>query len=80
MAERILRFPEVRAMTGLSRSSIYLRINEGMFPRPILLGRRMVGWRESEVAAVNAARVRGETDDEIRSVVQKLETARKNVA
>jgi prophage regulatory protein len=80
MPERILRFPEVRSLSGLSRSTIYLRIAEGLFPPAILLGKRMVGWRESEVAAVNAARIRGATDEEIRSLVRDLETARQHVA
>jgi prophage regulatory protein len=74
--ERILRFPEVRELSGLSRSSIYLRINEGLFPRPLLLGPRMVGWPASEVAALNAARIRGENDDEIKALVIRLEVAR----
>jgi prophage regulatory protein len=78
--ERILRFPEVKRLSGLSRSSIYFRISEGLFPRPILLGRRMVGWRELEVAAVNAARIRGATDDEIRALVHELDTGRAKVA
>ena len=46
---RILRLPLVRERTGLSRSSIYLRISEGRFPRPISLGERAVGWLESEI-------------------------------
>jgi len=46
---RILRLPSVRERTGLSRSSIYLRISEGRFPKPISLGERAVGWLESEI-------------------------------
>jgi prophage regulatory protein len=53
MTDRILRFPEVKKLSGMSRSTIYLRITEGLFPRPIQLGARMVGWRESEVATMN---------------------------
>jgi prophage regulatory protein len=49
MAHTILRLPAVRARTGLSRSTIYLRILEGNFPRPISLGVRAVGWVESEI-------------------------------
>ena len=48
-APRILRLPGVQARTGLSRSSIYLRISQGRFPKPISLGERAVGWVESEV-------------------------------
>ena len=46
---RILRLPEVRRSTGLSRSTIYLRIAEGRFPKPVSLGGRAVGWLEAEV-------------------------------
>ena len=46
---RILRLPLVRERTGLSRSSIYLRISEGRFPRPVSLGERAVGWLESDI-------------------------------
>jgi len=49
MADTILRLPSVRARTGLSRSTIYLRISEDRFPRPISLGGRAVGWIESEI-------------------------------
>jgi prophage regulatory protein len=80
MSDRILRLPEVKALCGLGRSTIYLRVNERLFPRPILLGPRMVGWRESEVAAINAARVRGSGDEEIRALVVQLEAARKSAA
>ncbi len=45
----ILRLPAVKARTGLSRSTIYLRISEGSFPKPVALGGRAVGWIEAEV-------------------------------
>lgn len=47
----ILRRKQVEARTGLSRSTIYLRIQEGSFPRPINLGARAVGWLENEIEA-----------------------------
>ena len=46
---RILRLPEVLARTGLSRSTIYVRLDQGRFPRPVSLGARAVGWIEAEV-------------------------------
>ena len=49
MATSILRLPTVKARTGLSRSTIYLRISEGHFPTSIPLGGRAVGWIESEI-------------------------------
>jgi len=67
-------------LSGLSRSSIYGHIRDGVFPRPVTLGPRMVAWLLSEVIAVNMARIRGIPDDEIRSLVQNLAIARQNVA
>jgi prophage regulatory protein len=49
MMHIILRLPEVKHRTGLSRSTIYLRISMGTFPQPVALGDRAVGWIESEV-------------------------------
>lgn len=47
---KILRLPQVKTQTGLSRSSIYLRISEGNFPKQIDLGGgRAVGWLEADI-------------------------------
>ncbi|TNF09946.1 MAG: AlpA family transcriptional regulator [Vibrionaceae bacterium] len=51
MTTAILRLPAVKARTGLSRSTIYLRISEGRFPKPVSLGGRAVGWVEAEITA-----------------------------
>ncbi|MFZ2493468.1 MAG: AlpA family phage regulatory protein [Thermoanaerobaculia bacterium] len=56
---------------------LYMRIGERLFPAPIRLGVRMVAWRYSEVVAVNEARLRGATDDELRELVGVLEAAPK---
>lgn len=53
----ILRRKQVEERTGLSRSTIYLRIQEGTFPRPINLGARAVGWLENEIESWLAARM-----------------------
>ena len=46
----ILRLPQVKARTGLSRSTIYARIAQGSFPKPVPLGgARAVGWVESQI-------------------------------
>ena len=46
---RILRGKQVQELTGLSRSTIYLRIAQGDFPKAVSLGARAVGWLESEI-------------------------------
>lgn len=45
----ILRRNQVQDRTGLSRSTIYLHIQKGTFPKPIKLGERSVGWLENEI-------------------------------
>jgi prophage regulatory protein len=49
VADSILRLPAVKTRTGLSRSTIYLRVSQGTFPRPVSLGGRAVGWLEAEI-------------------------------
>ena len=80
MVQAILRLPAVKAESGASRSTIYLRIEQGLWPKPVRLGPRSVGWPASEVAAINTARIAGMTDGEIRILVVKLEAARKTAA
>ena len=46
---RFLRISAVEALTGLSRTTIKVRLAEGHFPRPVSLGSRAVGWIEAEV-------------------------------
>ena len=45
----ILRRGQVEREVGLKRSTIYQRMQEGTFPRPIRLGERAVGWRASDI-------------------------------
>ena len=51
MVNKILRLPQVKSQTGLSRSTIYLRIKNKEFPESISLGGRAVGWLESDIQA-----------------------------
>ncbi|GHU06581.1 hypothetical protein AGMMS50225_01950 [Betaproteobacteria bacterium] len=50
-ARSILRRHQVEARTGLSRSSIYIKVRNKEMPAPISLGARAVGWLESEIDA-----------------------------
>ncbi|MBE0625526.1 MAG: AlpA family transcriptional regulator, partial [Burkholderiales bacterium] len=53
-----LRRRQVEARTGLARSTIYQYITDGVFPKPVPLGPRAVGWLEAEVSEWIAERVR----------------------
>ena len=47
--ENLLKMPEVRAKTGLSRSHLYALAQNGEFPKPLKLSERSSAWVESEV-------------------------------
>ncbi len=74
--EPIFRRPRVEDTSGYSRSTLYLRISQGLWTRPVSLGPRAVGWPAGEVAALNAARIASKSDDEIRRLVTQLHIAR----
>ena len=54
MIKKIYRLPEVMNTTGLSRSSIYLRVSTDEFPKPVKIGRRAIGWPEESIIAWQA--------------------------
>ena len=74
----IFRLPVVLHERGdRSRSAHYQDIQDGLYTPPVSIGARAVGWPAGEVAVLNAARIAGKTDDEIRALVVKLIAARK---
>jgi prophage regulatory protein len=77
MPKTILRLPAVLKESGLSRSTLYLRISQGLWTKPVSLGGRTVGWPASEIHTLNAARIAGQTDSEVRALVQNLQVDRK---
>jgi len=77
MPKTILRLPSVKSESGLSRSTLYLRITQGLWTKPISLGGRSVGWPASEVPPLNTARIAGKTDEDVRVLVRLLEAGRK---
>jgi len=70
MPEKILRLPNVLDRTGLSRSTVYLRVTEGRFPKPVSLGARAVGWIETEVEEWIARQI--EVSREIRGQLPRV--------
>ena len=49
MLTKILRLPEVLAITGLSRSTIYRLLGSNSFPKPVKLSERTIGWFENDI-------------------------------
>lgn len=72
----ILRRRQIEAESGYSRSTLYLRIAQGLWTKQVSLGARAVGWPAIEVDALNAARIAGKSDAEIRVLVAMLHSAR----
>jgi prophage regulatory protein len=65
-SQRAIRLPELKNQTGLSRSTIYDKLNpkspryDSTFPLPKKLGSRAIGWIEAEVQAwIESRRVMG---------------------
>ncbi len=76
MTTAILRIPATKSQSGYSRSTLYLRMAQGLWTKQISLGPRAIGWPSTEVSALNAARIAGKTDDEIRLLVKSLHAKR----
>jgi prophage regulatory protein len=54
--QAIIRFPKVRELTGLSRSTIWRLYQQGSFPKPLQLGANSVGWDRASVESWLASR------------------------
>ncbi len=80
MSQAILRLPEVLRQRGLSRSTHYDDIKKGLYTKPVKIRERARGWPEYEVIALNAARIAGKGDDEIRFLVKRLLADRESAA
>lgn len=73
----ILRLPEVKRAQGhRSDASVYNLIRDGLFTTGVAIGQRAKGWPDYEVEAINAARVAGKSDADIRELVNRLHANR----
>lgn len=69
---KIIRRPDVLDMTGWSKSTLYNRINDGLFIKPVSLGLRSVGFPLGEVEQIIKYMVAGKSQDELRQLVSFL--------
>ena len=61
--DRLLKLSEVLEMVQVSRSTLYLMMNNGRFPRPVRVHLRCVRWRESELVQWMASRQKASRAD-----------------
>ncbi|MDO6525368.1 AlpA family phage regulatory protein [Motilimonas sp. 1_MG-2023] len=73
---KIIRRPEVLAKTGFSKSTLYNRIKAGLFPLPISLGARAVGFVECECDKVIQAMIAGYSEPQLKGLVTEIVTNR----
>ena len=59
MSNRVIKIKEVCELTSLSKTTIYRRINDGSFPKPISLGPQRIAFVEKEVIGWIAAHIAG---------------------
>ena len=71
-----LPIKEVLRRKGGGRSSLYAEINSGLFPKPLKLGKRRIGWPECEVDAVLRFLLRGENQSDLKDFICVLEQKR----
>ena len=74
---KIIRMNKMKECSGYSRSGIYQKISVGLWPKPVSLGPRAVGWVESEIQSVLAARVAGKSEEQIRALIATLTANRR---
>jgi len=78
---RIIRKTVVREKMGIgSDSGVYAHVEEGTLTPPIKIGLRASGWPEYEIDAINAARIAGKSNDEIRELIKTLVAKRQQAA
>jgi len=75
-----LRLKKVMDAMGISRSTVYLRIRQGLMPPPVKIGERCSAWPNYEITAINAARLAQKSDTEIRELVAQLQRQRMTAA
>ena len=76
----IWRLPQVVAVTGLSKGTIYTRMADGLFPRQVHLGGKAIGWISTEVIKVLDAYAAGLTQEQIRALVKEIHAERNRTA
>jgi prophage regulatory protein len=73
----IFRLPEVKRVLGhRADASVYNAIRAGLFTTGVAIGQRAKGWPDYEIDAINAARIAGKSDAEIRVLVTVLHAKR----
>lgn len=69
---RLIKNTEARSVLGIGNTSFYEQIKAGLIPPPVKLGVHSVAWPKHEIQAMVAARIAGQSDEEIKALVKQL--------
>jgi prophage regulatory protein len=76
---KLIKLSPVLGLTAKSRTSHYSDIKNGLMTEPVRLGENSVAWPEHEILTINAARIAGKSNSEIRELVSQLMTQRQDM-
>jgi prophage regulatory protein len=74
---KLVRRPALLELLQISKSTLYTKIQNGLWPAPVSLGLRAVAWISIENEQMLAAIIAGQTQEEIKQLVKTLEENRK---
>ncbi|MBA6346793.1 MULTISPECIES: AlpA family transcriptional regulator [unclassified Colwellia] len=76
---KLIRKTEVLALTCMSKSTLHLKLKDGLYAPSISIGDRAVAFIEYEVLSVISAQIQGRSKEEIRLLVKELVAQRQNI-
>ena len=76
LSQTVVRLTAIQERTGNSRSKIYLRVKQRLWPKSVKISASAVDWPKSDVAALNSAQFAAMSADDIRKLVSMIEIAR----
>ena len=77
---KLIRIRQTIELSGLTRTSLYRKMKEGLFVPTIPLGERSCAHIESEVSAIINAMIAGKTPEELKDLVKYLVNQRQQAA
>lgn len=77
---QLLRMPQVEHLTGRRKSALYSDIAAGLLTPPVHPSARASVWPKYEITMINAARLSGASDEDVRRLVARLVERRKKLA
>jgi prophage regulatory protein len=72
MMLQLIKNAEARSSLGVGNTTFYEQLNAGLITPAVKLGVHSVAWPKHEIQAIVAARIAGQSDDQIKALVKQL--------